>query len=212
MIKRYSYPILFLVASIAASCAQQAPGKAIPIDTAKSLETAQEPIKDSSELVTLSRSVLKAITTKDYSTLATLIDPLHGVRFSPYAFVDTTDNHVVFREDLLSNGSSDKKFYWGTIDPSGDSINLSLSAYFKTWVYDVDFISAPDMAVDKFIGFGNSLNNLKEIYKGLHFVEFHFPGFDKKFDGMDWRSLRLVFRKVRDHYVLTAIVHDQWTI
>jgi len=43
-------------------------------------------------------------------------------------------------------------------------------------------------------------------------VEYHFPGFDKKYEGMDWASLRLVLIEAKDGWKLVGIVHDQWTI
>ena len=44
----------------------------------------------------------------------------------------------------------------------------------------------------------------------------HFPGFDKKYGGMDWESLRLVFEDATlgggTELMLVGIVHAQWTI
>jgi hypothetical protein len=37
-------------------------------------------------------------------------------------------------------------------------------------------------------------------------------GFDPEYEGMDWRSLRLVFEKKNDIWYLVGIIHDQWTI
>ncbi len=62
------------------------------------------------------------------------------------------------------------------------------------------------------IGSSNSLNNLETVYNGCNFTESYFSGFDKKFEGMDWSSLRLVFKKHLDRFYLIAIVHDKWTI
>jgi (p)ppGpp synthase/HD superfamily hydrolase len=43
-------------------------------------------------------------------------------------------------------------------------------------------------------------------------VEYHFSGFDPKYEGMDWRSLRLVFEEKDNIWHLVGIIHDQWTI
>ena len=48
--------------------------------------------------------------------------------------------------------------------------------------------------VNEFIGHGNSLNNLLSVYKNCDFTESHFSGFEKKYECMDWRSLRLIFK------------------
>ncbi|RYE29217.1 MAG: hypothetical protein EOP48_32775 [Sphingobacteriales bacterium] len=73
---------------------------------------------------------------------------------------------------------------WGEQDGSGDSILLSIPDYFKKYVYNADFINADRAAIDSFIGHGNSLNNLKTVYKNARFIEYHFPGFDKKYSGI----------------------------
>ncbi|MBK8311687.1 MAG: hypothetical protein IPL04_13125 [Chitinophagaceae bacterium] len=39
-----------------------------------------------------------------------------------------------------------------------------------------------------------------------------FPGSIKKFDGMDWRSIRLVFKIKDGKYFLVGVIHDEWTI
>jgi hypothetical protein len=50
------------------------------------------------------------------------------------------------------------------------------------------------------------------VYRGDSYSEFYFPGFDPKYDGMDWRALRLVFKKENEKLYLVGIIHDQWTI
>ena len=90
-------------------------------------------------------------------------------------------------------------------------IVLSISNYFANYVYDADFVNAEKKGYDKIIGKGNSLNNLFEIYPLAHFSESHFTGFNKKYAGMDWKSLRLVFQPYKNSFYLVAIIHDQWT-
>jgi hypothetical protein len=79
-------------------------------------------------------------------------------------------------------------------------------------VYDVDFIKPENFKVNDFIGLGNSLNNLSSVYKDCDFTESHFSGFDEKYGGMDWRSLRLVFKERNKRFYLVGVVHDEWTI
>ena len=43
-------------------------------------------------------------------------------------------------------------------------------------------------------------------------VEYHFPGFDPQYGGLDWASLRLVFQEFEGRWVLVGIIHDEWTI
>ena len=43
-------------------------------------------------------------------------------------------------------------------------------------------------------------------------VEFHYPGFDAAYGGMDWRSLRLFLEQKDGTWYVVGIVHGQWTI
>ena len=79
-------------------------------------------------------------------------------------------------------------------------------------MYDADFLNAPEISLNKTVSKGNSLNNIDSVYKNCVYTEFYFPGFDKKYEGMDWKSLKLVFKKANNNFYLIAIVHDQWTI
>ncbi len=89
---------------------------------------------------------------------------------------------------------------------------MSIKNYFGKFVYDEDFLNAKQKSINEFLGSGNSLNNLREVFPGSDFTEFYFPGFDPKYEGMDWRTLRLVFKTENNRPWLIAIVHDEWTI
>ena len=56
------------------------------------------------------------------------------------------------------------------------------------------------------------LENQFEIYDNPIVVEYYFPGFNPEYEGMDWKSLRLVFEKYEDSWKLVGIIHNQWTI
>jgi len=89
---------------------------------------------------------------------------------------------------------------------------MTLNDYMQKFVYDVDFVKPEKQSVNKSIGGGNSLDNLELIYKNCDFTESYFSGFEEKYGGMDWRSLRLVFKKRNGKFFLVGIVHDKWTI
>jgi hypothetical protein len=163
-------------------------------------------------LITLSAKILRCLKEEDYTCLAEFVHPKLGVRFSPYAYIDTTMDQLLSKKNLIALGKSQKRIKWGLDDATERPIKLSINNYIKMFVYDVDFLNAEKKAVNKFLGGGNSLNNLKEVYHGSDFAEFYFSGFDPKFSGMDWRSLRLVFKDYKKKSYLVAIVHDQWTI
>lgn len=154
--------------------------------------------------------VVDSLRDRDLERLDGMIDPEKGLRFSPYLHIDGKSD--VFRPGGLPTFKDTAKLHWGSYDGSGDPIDLTFRDYFEKFVYNQDFSSAPQTNVNKLSGKGNTPFNGQEIYPDASYVEFHFPGFDKKNDGMDWESLVLVFRPVGGDWKLCAIVHGQWTI
>jgi hypothetical protein len=166
------------------------------------------------QVLALDKQILAALKNKDYESFAGFIHPAQGVRFSPYGYVDTTSAILFSVQGFLEEVSKkpQTKITWGQYDGTGEPIVLTIDEYFKKFVYNADFLNAPKNSLNEMIGKGNSLNNLTAIYKDSDFTEHHFPGFDQKYDGMDWRSLRLVFKNYNSKMYLVGIVHDQWTI
>ena len=156
--------------------------------------------------------VLTAISKYDFGKLSEAVHPEKGLRFTPYGYVDA-EKDIVFSADEIRNMASDqKKYVWGNYDGSGDPIELSFRDYFSRFVYDADFINAEQVGYNKILGQGNSVNNSFDFYRDAIIVEYHFPGIDPKYEGMDWRSLRLVFEKAGDTWYLVGVIHDEWTI
>ncbi len=185
-------------------------GKITP--TATNTAQASESNPDS-VLLHLTQDILTAFKTKNYSAVADFIDPVSGIRFSPYGYIDTIRNVIFSKEKFAEQAgrSNQDKIIWGEFDGSGDTINMTLNEYIAKFVYDVDFSKPETRKVNEFIGHGNSLNNLLSVYKDCDFTESHFSGFEKKYEGMDWRSIRLIFRERDGKFFLVGIVHDQWT-
>lgn len=169
-------------------------------------------IKDDSNLISLSLNILTLIKNKDYAHFSALIDPKSGVRFSPYGVVDTLKNQILSAKEFTALVNSKKAVRWGIFEGTGEPINLNIDNYFQRFVYDADFIRAEKKSVDKIIGADSSSSNIKLIYHGYNFVQFYFSGFNKKYEGMDWKSLVLVFREENKTFFLVGIVHDQWNI
>ena len=169
-------------------------------------------LKTDSLILNLTKQVLTSIKNKDYKKLGDFIHPTLGVRFSPYAYIDTTVNLKLSSAKFLQEINTQNKFDWGNYSGSGDTILLTVEDYFSKFVYNADFLNAEKTSLNKMIGTGNSLNNLETVYKDCEYTESYFSGFDKKYDGMDWTCLRLVFKKHLDKFYLIAVVHDQWTI
>ena len=163
-------------------------------------------------LLKLTNEVLTAFKNKDYKALARYIHP-EGVRFSPYSFIDSVNNKVISAE--LIESWADKKnrsvILWGNIDATDEPIKGTIDDYIKQFVYDVDFLHPEKIKVNEFAGQGNTINNLRTFYPGCDFTESHFSGFEKKYEGMDWRSIRLVYKINDGKYLLVGVIHDQWT-
>ncbi len=178
-------------------------------DTVVKIDTAAR----NATLLALTDTTLSAIKSRNYTALAALVHPELGLRFSPYSFVDTSSDRVVSTEALkeLAGQKKQQVLVWGDYDGSGDPIKLTTEQYLKEFVYDVDFIKPEKRGVDTILYSGNIPSNLHEVYPGCDFTESHFSGFDKKFQGMDWRSLRLVFKLIDGKYYLVGVVHDEWT-
>ena len=56
------------------------------------------------------------------------------------------------------------------------------------------------------------MNNIADAYEGKQRVEFYLSGFDPQYEGMDWKSLTLVFDQVDGQREVIGIIHNQWTI
>src|SRR5262249_16631943 len=133
-----------------------------------------------------------AIKNKDMKKLSTLVHPVKGVRFSPYAFVDTKNNRILTASQL-GNALNDKnKYIWGNFDGSGDPIEMTFTEYLDRFIYDKDYAGTDRIGYNQFFGRGNTKNNAFEVYTNAVIVEYHIPGIDPKFGGLDWGSLRLV--------------------
>jgi len=190
---------LFLLAA----CASPSPAPASPV-----AQPTVTPVPDPAALAT---SAVEALRDRDMARLAALAHPTRGVRFSPYAFVSQAD--VVLMPAQLETALSDPTVYlWGAYDGTGDPISLTFAAYYEQFVYSHDFAAAPQVGYNQIIGRGNTINNCFDFYPGAFVAEYHFPGFNPAYGGMDWVSLRLVFQQEDGVWYLVGIIHDQWTI
>ncbi|WP_151733045.1 hypothetical protein [Paenibacillus tengchongensis] len=159
------------------------------------------------------KTVMRALSRGDMETVAAWTHAERGVRFSPYAYVDVERDIVLTREELSGAMDDSTKRIWREFAGSGELIDLAFADYYKQFVYDADFFGAAEIALNQGLGQGTTVNNINEVYPAeTHdFVEYHIDGIDPAVEGMDWRSLRLVFEKIGEDRALVGIVHDQWT-
>ncbi|QFT89070.1 hypothetical protein FIU87_10470 [Bacillus sp. THAF10] len=157
-------------------------------------------------------SVATLLRDKDFSTLSEVVHPVKGVRFTPYAYIREESDQTFTGEQIKTIWQDQTVYTWGEFDGSGDPINLTFQDYYEKFVYDVDFAQPEEVSTNKRIGQGNSLDNAQEFYPDAIVIEFHFSGIDPKYEGLDWRSLRVVVEQLDGKWYVVGIIHDQWTI
>jgi hypothetical protein len=163
------------------------------------------------ELASLAQAVAAALKTADYYQLADFVHPVQCLRFSPYPYL--YENGQTFCPDELSVlPGSDTIFTWGRYDGTGDPIELSFLDYHQRFVYDQDYLQPDVVGLNQEVSSGNAINNIPDLYPDGMIIEYHFPGFDPQYGGMDWRSLRMVFIEDKGGWFLVALVHGEWTI
>ncbi|MDR0469283.1 MAG: copper amine oxidase N-terminal domain-containing protein [Peptococcaceae bacterium] len=172
--------------------------------------TSEVILRNENELLTRANLVLHYLKYRDFAQLANLVHKDKGVTFSPYAYIENSS--VRLSSARLNTLTLTDQFKWGSWDGSGDFIELNVAGYFDTFVFDKDYIQAPMIGVNTIVNTGNTISNLEGAFPGTQFVEFHIPGVDPQYGGIDWGSLRLVFESVDGEWMLVGIVHDQWTI
>lgn len=157
-------------------------------------------------------TVVQLLKDKDMIALSTHIHPNKGVRFTPYPYVDLQADLIFTSQQITTLPQSSQVYNWGAFDGTGDPISLTFSDYYDRFVYDSDYANPHIIGNNIEIGTGNSIHNIPQAYPGTTFIEFHFTGFDPQYEGMDWRSLRLVFENQNNTWYLVGIVHGEWTI
>ncbi len=194
--------ILLTLSMILVGCSPAAVTPPTPVPSAQ----------PSGSLIQSALDVAVILKNHDMTGLSTFVDPVKGLRFTPYAYIDTATNLVFTAAQVPTLLTDTNTHLWGAYDGTGDPIQLTPQDYFDKFVYDVDFASPNLIGNNVIIGTGNTSNNITQAYPAASFVEFHFTGFDPQYSGMDWKSLRLVFEQTGGIWYLVGIVHDQWTI
>ncbi len=139
-----------------------------------------------------SKHVVALVAGRDIVELASLVDPVDGLTLSPYGFIDRDTAVTLQQADIVSAWTNNSTYVWGSYDGRGDPIALPIRKYFDRFVYDKAFSQTDRVAVGRVIGQGNSLVNQDEVFAGATVVEFHVPGTNPRYGGMDWASLRVV--------------------
>ena len=160
----------------------------------------------------VAKQVVEALTVQDGKKLASLVHPEKGVRFSPSAYVDVS-NDLIFLKTQIETFWTDKKTYtWGFADGTGDPIKLTASQYSREYIMNRAFLSPSSINVNNDHAAGTTSNNAALIYPNGTRVEYYIePSIHEGKPELDWAALRLVFEKRGDHWFLLAMIHDEWT-
>lgn len=162
-------------------------------------------------LTGVAAQAIQAMKTQDFATLTSLASA-SGIRFSPYEHVNTGTDVVLTTQELANALTISRSFTRWTHDGSGEPIDLWIGQYREKFVYDVDFATAPEQQRNQVVQRGNIINNITSVYAGKQVIEYHFTGFDAQYEGIDWRSLFLVFWQENGVWKLIGVVHGQRTI
>jgi hypothetical protein len=160
------------------------------------------------------RQMVELIAKRRIDEIAKHVHPHNCVLLSPYGYIDRDSAITLSAKELSEAWRLNSSFNWGFYDGSGEPIQTSIQMFFDEFIYAVDYRKTDKVSVNKPLGLGNTINNIHSQFPDAVYVEFHFAGFSPQFDGMDWRSLRLVLEAKPDvdGWWLVALVNDQWTI
>lgn len=174
-------------------------------------QAAARPMSDSAALMTLAKVVLQAAVDRDHATFSGHFHPSLGVRFSPYAFIDTQADKVFQAQafqDLAAQPK--KKIVWGRYDPRDEDIRHTVDGYLQEFVTDKPYLSEGSWAYNATIGNSTVHNNLTEVYPNAKFVEAHWVTKNEEMAPFEWGSVRLAFEQVDGKWYLVGVVHDAW--
>ncbi len=163
-------------------------------------------------LICAALDVAELLKNNDYHGLSSqYVDPDKGLTFSPVPFINlTTDKNFTPAE--VANLATDTTVYtWTTNLPSGDPLNQTYSNYATNYVNDHDYTEPHLIGNNYIVRTSNMISNIQTVYPSSYFVSLHFTGFDPAVDGLDWTSLRLVFREISGEWKLLNINHAHWT-
>ena len=186
-----------------------------PAGSGSSSQATQEDFLDSKDnfpLLSTACAVVRALKEQDYALLSSYVDPDRGVTFTPYSTVDFTTDLNFSAQQIGTLATDNTKYAWGFQDGIGTVIELTMAEYFDAYVFDADYTQANQIGIDRIVISGNALENLNQAYSGCRFVDFCFPGAQSDPQGLEWHSLKLVFRPGESQWYLVGIVHGEWTI
>jgi len=160
----------------------------------------------------ISDNVIQAIRDKDFELVSEFVHPVKGVRFTPYTYVEPDRDVVFSKEEIKKFFENTEQILWGYYDGSGFDILLTPAEYYERFIYSRDFANAEQVGYNEVLSYGNAIVNHFEVYEDPIVVEYYFAGSNPEYDGLDWRSLSLVFEEYEGSWKLVGIINNEWTI
>jgi hypothetical protein len=148
---------------------------------------------------------LQALKAADMAKLAQVVHPTKGLRFSPYASVDTKTDVILTASQLKDAMQDSAKRVWGADDGSGAPIRLTFARYFHKFVYDRDFSRASHVSYNRA---DEGTKRAWENYPNGIVVEYSLP----ETGSTPREHLLLAFEQHQGKWYLSGIIHDGWTI
>jgi len=200
-----SIPLLF------SACGKTLPSQIVPINSWSSISWTTIWTIDRSDFTGSLHTVLLALKNQDFAILKQFVWP-QGLRFSPYEYINT-ETDVILDTQIVENAATISRSYvWWLSDGKWDPIDLWIGQYFENFVNDADYQNAPEVLYNQSSQRGNTTNNIAQVYTWKSWVEFYFSWFNPQYEGMDRKSLTLVFEKTNGQWYLIWVVHAAWTI
>ncbi len=178
----------------------------LPFEVSMSVSAPRVNINDD-KLLKAGNEVLMVLKAGDYKTLEGLTS-LGGLSWNENPQLDLTKSDI--SKDKVAGIPLDTKTYlFGYTDGKGDPIQLTIADYVKKWLYNRDYINAPEVALNEILEkSGNNINSLLEDSGSRAFIAYKFPGDG----GFDWGTIYLFFDMESGDYKLRGIAKNQWGI
>lgn len=204
--KTFTTALLLILSALALAAAVGGEGPAAAVSTSESVDAPSR-----AAVLGVASAAIAFLAARDGPGLAALAHPDKGVRFSPYAAVDTDTDRVFSRDQLTGFWDDSQQYAWGAYDGSGAAIELTPRRYHARFIMDRDFANPTQIGINDDRAYGNTLNNAETVYPKGTRIEFYIAASDKDPAGQDWAALRLVFEPYQGHWYLVAVIHDEWT-
>ncbi|MBP3951870.1 hypothetical protein [Bacillus suaedae] len=168
----------------------------------------EEPTEEQITIEQKAEEIVQALHDRDMDVLADYVHKEKGLLFSPDGYIADFSVKVA-QSKVVTLLEDPTEYVWG-IQEANTEIKLSPEAYFDERVIPERFLNPDEMNVDPNPDDPSDQRstNIKEFYPESRVVEFHYDG-TEEYDGLDWRSLNLVFDKNQEGaWDLVAIVND----